>query len=86
MRYIEDEIAGDGDKRLVFALGKQEAIIIYSLLQKARIYMPKTPETRYDHARINNMCQELHPLVKKLSRLDYTENEMVPIDPSGMVL
>lgn len=78
MKYVYNEPHSDNSKgeRMVFALGKQEAILIYGLVVKAIMYMPKTPETMYDLARLRNMQQELHPLVKKLSNNDrrYVEN------------
>lgn len=84
MKYIYDEEASDGHKRLVFALGHQEAIIIYELLLNAKRYMPKTPETQFDRARINNMQSELVSLMKKLTKLDYTENDSKKLPPDSM--
>ena len=74
MKYDYTEESPAGKKRLVFKLGDQEAIIIFELLQKAKHYMPRTPETRFDNARINDMYSTLQPLIEKLKKLDYSEN------------
>lgn len=86
MRYLYDQVAGNGKPRLVFALGEQEAIIIFGLLEKANKYMPKTPETQFDHARIKNMYEELRPLAKEINRTDfrYHENEPRPVKPGSL--
>lgn len=75
MRYLYKEQSGNHKTLLTFALGHQEALIIYALLGKAKKYMPKTFETQFDQARINAMYNTLQPLMKELRKLDYTENE-----------
>lgn len=63
MRFVKEEIAdpkGKAKRRLMFALGIEEAKIIYSLLKKAFKFMPeKDFEASSDAHRIENMVRRI---------------------------
>ncbi len=75
MKYLYNEESPAEKKRLVFALGEQEALLIFGMLENAVKYTPKTFETQFDVARIHDMYYCLRPLAIKLNKLDYTENK-----------
>lgn len=90
MKYLYEEKSSSGKPYLTFALGHQEALILFGLLSKAKQYIPKTFETQFDCARIGAMIGTLVPLVPRLNRLDYTEagtnRQPVPVSNHGITI
>ena len=63
MKFVKIDIAdpkGKAKKRYMFALGREEAELIYDSLKKTYLYMPKHKfEYLQDSARLNNMLKAL---------------------------
>jgi hypothetical protein len=75
MRFVETEVSGKDKTRYLFALGKAEAVILHSLLEKAYKFMPKTFVTQTTQARVRNMRNAIAdaiPRMKKMSKDDYS--------------
>lgn len=59
MKFIKEELSGQDRTRYMFAIGKEEAIILNALLVKAIHYMPRVIETQTTEARMRNMEKEI---------------------------
>lgn len=59
MKFVKEEMTSKERPRYLFALGKEEATIMLSLLDKAYRYMPKTFRTMPDNARVRSMVKTM---------------------------
>ena len=67
MKFIKEETAGAGHTRYMFAMGKKEAQVMFSLLVKAHRYMPKTIETVTEHRRVWNMLKTIKEAIPEMN-------------------
>lgn len=64
MKFIKEELSGSQHPRYMFALGKNEAIILYRALWNAWRWTPKTIETETTIARIKGMIKTMRESLK----------------------
>ena len=87
MKYIQDTVANrSGGKvaRYMIVLGKEEVDVLYSLLEKARRYTPRTMESMSVVSRINTMLSCVTKL-RKLIRVTPQEKELSPEPTQGVL-
>ena len=68
MKYVQEDIAGMGHKRKMFALGRFEAEILHGLIVNGISNTPETPHTKLLIARMKNMKKvigESLPIISK---------------------
>lgn len=77
MKFIKKDESGQGKTVCLFALGKEEARILLSLLDNAHKWTPWTFRTSPDKARVNNMRKEISNNLHRFPGSDtgYPKNE-----------
>ena len=67
MKFIKEIVTenGGGKTRYCYAVGKKEAEILLSLIEKAKQFMPRVPETEQTQSRLQNMARCVSQSIKE---------------------